>query len=120
MSSRNSVVDRKVLVQSWKAVARIIDHTQLRPDATPDQIVRLCQEAREFGFGAVMINPCYVALACEQVRGSDVKVGAVVGFPLGATVTRVKVFEAEEAMRLGASEIDMVMNIGALKAGDQK
>jgi deoxyribose-phosphate aldolase len=120
MSSRNSVVDRKALVQSWKSVAKIIDHTHLRPDATPDQIVRLCQEAREFGFGAVMINPCYVALACEQVRGSDVRVGAVVGFPLGATVTRVKVFEAEEAMKLGASEIDMVMNIGALKAGDQK
>jgi len=120
MSSRNSAVDSKVLAKSWQGVARIIDHTNLRPEATPSQIVRLCEEAREFGFGSVMINPCYVALACSQLRGSDVKVGAVVGFPLGATLTSVKVFETGEALKLGAREIDMVMNIGALKAGERE
>lgn len=97
----------------------MIDHTNLRPEATPGQIVCLCEQAREFGFGAVMINPCYVALAFEQLRGSPVKVGAVVGFPLGATLTSVKAFETKETLRLGAREIDMVMNIGALKAGEK-
>jgi deoxyribose-phosphate aldolase len=109
----SEVVDRF----AWQQIAKIIDHTNLRPEATPSQIVRLCREAREFGFGAVMINPCYVALACEQLRGSQVKVGAVVGFPLGATLTAAKVFEAKETLKLGAREIDMVMNIGWLKAG---
>ena len=120
MSSRNSAVDRKRLAQSRQSVAGLIDHTNLRPEATPTEIVRLCDEAREFGFGAVMINPCYVALACEQLRGSQVKVGAVVGFPLGATLTAAKVFEAKETLSLGAREIDMVMNIGWLKAGEKE
>ena len=101
-------------------VARMIDHTNLRPEATPDQIVRLCQEAREFAFGAVMVNGCYVPLACSQLQGSEVKVGAVIGFPLGATFTSAKQFEATEALRLGAREIDMVLNVGALKAGDKE
>ncbi|HXX20499.1 MAG TPA: deoxyribose-phosphate aldolase [Candidatus Acidoferrum sp.] len=120
MSSRNSAVDSQRLAQSWQGIARIIDHTNLRPDATPSHIVRLCEEAREFGFGSVMINPCYVELSCSQLRGSPVKVGAVVGFPLGATLTSVKVFEAAEAMKLGAREIDMVMNIGALKGSERE
>ena len=119
MSSRNSAVDSKLLAQTWQGVAGIIDHTNLRPEATPDQIARLCDEAREFGFGTVMINPCYVEMACSRLRGSNVTVGAVVGFPLGATLTSVKVFEARESMSLGAREIDMVMNIGALKAGER-
>ncbi len=97
----------------------MIDHTLLRPDARPDEIVRLCQQAREYGFGAVVINPCYVALAHKQLERSGVKVGAVVGFPFGATLTSVKVFEAQEAIKLGASEIDMVIAIGALKAGER-
>jgi len=120
MSSRNSAVDSEHLAQDWRAVASIIDHTNLRPEATPDDIVRLCEEAREFGFGSVMINPCYVELAYSRLRGSEVKVGAVVGFPLGATLTSVKVFEAAEALRFGAREIDMVMNIGALKGGERE
>ena len=120
MSSRNSAVDSKLLAKSWQGVASIIDHTNLRPEATPSQIVKLCEEAREFGFGSVMINPCYVLLASSQLRGSDVKVGVVVGFPLGATLTSVKVFETGEALKLGAREIDMVMNIGALKAGERE
>ena len=103
---------------SWQSVAAIIDHTNLRPEATADQIVRLCEEAREFGFGAVMVNPCYIELASSNLRNSEVKVGAVVGFPLGATLTSAKMFETEEALKLGAREIDMVLNIGALKAGN--
>ncbi len=105
---------------SSQSLAAIIDHTNLRPEATPSQIVRLCEEAREFSFGAVMVNPCHIALASSNLWNSAVKVGAVVGFPLGATLTNVKIFEAREALKLGASEIDMVLNIGALKAGDHE
>ena len=118
MSSGNSAGDKKAPIASWQSVAAIIDHTNLRPEATPEQIVRLCEEAREFGFGAVMVNPCHVWLAFSNLRNSAVKVGAVVGFPLGATLTSVKIFEAKEALQLGAREIDMVLNIGALKAGN--
>jgi deoxyribose-phosphate aldolase len=105
---------------TWQSAARMIDHTNLRPEATPDQIVRLCEEAREFSFGAVMVNGCYVELACAHLRGTEVSVGAVIGFPLGATFTSVKQFEAVEALRLGAREIDMVLNVGALKAGERQ
>jgi deoxyribose-phosphate aldolase len=120
MSSRNSDADKKTVIHTWQDLAKIIDHTNLRPEATANQIVRLCEEAREFGLGAVMVNSCHVALAASNLQGSDVKIGAVVGFPLGAALTSVKVFEAAEAMKLGAREIDMVMNIGALKAGDRE
>jgi deoxyribose-phosphate aldolase len=96
----------------------MIDHTNLRPEATSQQIAKLCAEAREFAFGAVMVNASYIELARSELRGSDVQVGAVIGFPLGATLTSVKKFEAEEALRVGAREIDMVINVGALKSGD--
>jgi deoxyribose-phosphate aldolase len=118
MSGRNSGADKKAPIASWRSVAAIIDHTNLRPEATPDQIVRLCEEAREFGFGTVMVNPCYIGLASSNLQNSEVKVGAVVGFPLGATLASVKIFETTEALKLGAREIDMVLNIGALKAGN--
>src|ERR1700691_3139857 len=120
MSSQNSAADKRSVIQRWQDLAKIIDHTNLRPEATANQIVRLCEEAREFGLGAVMVNSCHVALATSNLQGSDVTVGAVVGFPLGAALTSVKVFEAAEAMKLGAREIDMVINIGALKAGDRE
>jgi len=96
----------------------MIDHTNLRPEATTEQIVRLCQEAREFGFGSVMVNACYIELAVSQLQGSGVVVGTVAGFPLGATLTSVKRFETVAALRLGAREIDMVLAIGALKSGN--
>jgi deoxyribose-phosphate aldolase len=96
----------------------MIDHTNLRPEATSAQIAKLCAEAREFGFGAVMVNASYIALSCSELRHSGVKVGAVIGFPLGATLTSVKKFEAAEALQAGAREIDMVINVGALKSGD--
>ncbi len=119
MSSQNSAADKKSAIHSWQELAAIIDHTLLRPEATADQVVRLCEEARECSFGSVMVNSGRVALAHSKLQGSGVKVGAVVGFPLGASLTSVKVFEAAEAMKLGAREIDMVMNIGALKSADR-
>jgi deoxyribose-phosphate aldolase len=98
-------------------IAKYIDHTLLRPDATFDQITKLCQEAREFGFASVCINPCYVRHCAGQLRGSPVKVCAVIGFPLGANVSETKALEARRAIREGATEIDMVINVGALKSG---
>jgi deoxyribose-phosphate aldolase len=120
MSSPNSVSGAAKLLDGWQGVARIIDHTQLRPEATASQIIQLCDEAKEFGFGAVMLNPCYVELAHSRLQGSSVKVGTVIGFPLGATLASVKRFEAAEALKLGAVEIDMVQNIGALKSGNRE
>jgi deoxyribose-phosphate aldolase len=120
MSSQNSAAANLSQFQDWRALASIIDHTNLRPEATPDQIIQLCNEAKEFGFGAVMVNGCYISPCYSQLQGSSVKVGAVVGFPLGASLTEVKRFEAEKALNSGAREIDMVINIGALKAGDRE
>jgi deoxyribose-phosphate aldolase len=97
--------------------AGLIDHTLLKPEATRDEIRKLCQEAARFGFASVCINPWNVPLAAELLRGTKVKVCTVIGFPLGATLPRVKIYEAEEAIKLGAQEIDMVINIGALKSG---
>jgi deoxyribose-phosphate aldolase len=100
------------------AVAGLIDHTLLRPEATRAQIAQLCQEARQYGFAAVCVNPCWVALAVSELAGSAIKIATVVGFPLGATSTEAKLAEAAAALRVGAQEIDMVMNIGALRGGD--
>ena len=99
-------------------LASMIDHTLLKPDATPDQIAQLCFEARKYGFASVCVNPGHVRLCADLLRGSDVKVCTVIGFPLGATSPEAKVYETETALRDGATEIDMVLNIGALKGGD--
>lgn len=98
--------------------AAFIDHTLLRPDATREDIVNLCDEARRYRFASVCINPYWVPLAATELSGSSVKVCTVVGFPLGATLTEAKAAEAEAALRSGAHEIDMVQNIGALRSGD--
>ena len=98
-------------------IARLIDHTLLKPDATREQIQKLCCEALKFGFASVCVNPWNVSQAADILRGSEVRVCTVVGFPLGATLPQVKVFETEEAIKLGAQEIDMVINVGALKSG---
>lgn len=121
MSVNSSVVAGipEIHVSDWRSVAELIDHTQLRPEATRSQIVTLCHEAVRFGFHAVMVNPSYVALAAAKVHGTPVKVGTVVGFPLGANLTITKLAEAEAALRNGAHELDMVLNIGALKSGDR-
>jgi deoxyribose-phosphate aldolase len=100
------------------SIGRMIDHTILKPDATPDQIAQLCYEARKYEFASVCVNPTHVKMCAELLRGSPVKVCTVIGFPLGASSTEVKVFETETALRDGATEIDMVINIGALKAKD--
>ena len=99
-------------------MARMIDHTLLKPDATPDQIAQLCYEARKYEFASVCVNPTHVKLCAELLRGCPVKVCTVIGFPLGASSPEVKVFETETALRDGATEIDMVINIGAVKARD--
>ncbi|WP_048151721.1 deoxyribose-phosphate aldolase [Palaeococcus ferrophilus] len=99
-------------------IARYIDHTNLKPYASREDIIRLCEEAREYNFYAVCVNPYRVKLAKQQLEGSDVKVASVIGFPLGATPTEVKVFEAKRALDDGADELDMVINIGALKDKD--
>jgi len=100
------------------SVARLVDHTLLKPDATPDQIAQLCYEARKYEFASVCVNPSHVKLCAELLRGSPVKVCTVIGFPLGASSPEVKAFEAETALRDGATEIDMVINVGALKGKD--
>jgi deoxyribose-phosphate aldolase len=101
-------------------LARFIDHTLLRPTATAGDIDRLCDEAMEHRFAAVCINPCWVARAARRLRGSAVTVASVVGFPLGASSPEIKAMEARRALRDGAREIDMVINIGALKSGDHE
>jgi len=105
------------VVELESGFASLIDHTLLKPDASRDDIRKLCEEAVRFGFASVCINPWNVPLAAELVRGTKVKVCTVIGFPLGATLSRVKIYEAEEAIKLGAQEVDMVINIGALKSG---
>ena len=99
------------------SIAKYIDHTLLAADATESGIVKLCNEAREYHFASVCVNGTWVKKAAELLKGSDVHVCTVVGFPLGAMETRAKAFEAEEAVRCGADEIDMVINIGYLKSG---
>ena len=96
----------------------MIDHTLLKPDATPDQIAQLCFEARKYGFASVCVNSTWVTLCAQLLKGSPVKVCSVIGFPLGASTPEVKAFETQTAIQDGAAEIDMVINIGALKARD--
>jgi deoxyribose-phosphate aldolase len=103
-----------------EAMAKAIDHTVLKPDAVPADLEVLANEAITNGFCAVCVNSCHVALVGEHLKGSDVRVCTVVGFPLGAMHPKAKAFEAEIAVENGASEIDMVLNVGALKSGEFK
>lgn len=98
-------------------LARFIDHTLLKPEATQEQIAALCREAVENNFCSVCVNPYWVPSAAKLLQGSPVKVCTVIGFPLGTTTTRTKALEAEEAIAQGANEVDMVLNVGALKSG---
>ena len=98
-------------------IAHTIDHTMLKADASEQVIRRYCQEAREYGFASVCVNSCHVSLVSSQLKGSSVKTCCVVGFPLGAMSTAAKAFEAAQAVRDGAQEVDMVIRIGALKDG---
>lgn len=96
-------------------IAKKIDHTMLKADATSETIRRYCQEALENGFASVCVNTCHVPLVAKALNGSDVKTCCVVGFPLGAMLTSAKAFEASEAVKAGAQEVDMVINVGAIK-----
>lgn len=107
-----SKIDRKL--------AAIIDHTLLKPDASREQLVKVCEEAKQFGFATVCVNSSNIPLVARLLKGTSVKPIAVVGFPLGAAASQAKAFEAKEAVRAGAEEIDMVINIGALKSRDFK
>lgn len=99
-------------------VASMIDHTLLKPEATTNDVEKLCSEAKKYGFASVCVNPSYVPLCAKLLKGIAVKVCTVIGFPLGAASTASKTFETEQAIREGAQEVDMVMNIGMLKSGE--
>ena len=107
------------LVSDWHSAASLIDHTLLKPDAARNEVAVLCDEAVRYGFHAVMVNPTNVSFAAALLRGTPVRVGTVVGFPLGANLTVSKLAEAEAVLRNGAQEIDAVLNIAALKARDR-
>ena len=115
-----AISDPQLLVRSWQSVASAVDHTLLEPDLTREQIIRLCEEAQFYGFAAVCVNPCWINLAVSVLQGTPVRISSTIGFPLGASQTTVKRFEAAEAIRTGAHELDVVMNIGALKSGDRQ
>lgn len=98
--------------------SKLIDHTLLKAVATKDDIINLCKEAVSNNFASVCVNPCWVRLAYQELKGTSVEVCTVIGFPLGASTTKVKVYETKQAILDGADEIDMVINVGAAKAGD--
>jgi deoxyribose-phosphate aldolase len=106
------------LSERQQTLARTIDHTLLKPDATPEQVQQLCREALEYGFFSVCINPSYISIAKNLLNGSTTALCTVIGFPLGAMTTAAKVAETRDALSLGATEIDMVLHIGRLRAGE--
>lgn len=109
------VLGETATARDW---ASLIDHTLLKPEATESQIKKLCEEAAQFGFASVCVNPTWVKKAADFLRGTGVPVCTVIGFPLGATLSDVKAYETRRAIFNGATEVDMVINVGALKSGD--
>ncbi|QAS54143.1 deoxyribose-phosphate aldolase [Halobacillus litoralis] len=101
-------------------LAKMIDHTQLKPDTQKEKITQICQEAKEHGFASVCVNPHWVEYCHELLKDTDVKVCTVIGFPLGATTKETKAFETKQAIEKGATEIDMVINVGELKSGNKE
>ena len=114
----NRISASEKLTKVDPAIAALIDHTILKPEATQDEVIKVCREARQYNFASVCVNPYWVPLVKRELTGSPVLVCTVVGFPLGATSTEAKVCETENAIRAGAQEIDMVINVGALRSGD--
>ncbi len=119
-SGADRVSASQCLTKVDPGIASLIDHTILKPEATRSDVTKLCREARQYSFASVCINPYWVPLARAELSGSPVKVCTVVGFPLGATSTEAKVAETEAAVRAGAQEIDMVINVGALRSGEHE
>jgi deoxyribose-phosphate aldolase len=107
-------------MDSTEEIASLIDHTILKPEATAEDVRRICAEARQHGFASVCVNPYWIPLVARELAGSAVKVCSVIGFPLGAAATAIKAAEAEQAIRDGANEIDMVLNVGELRAGNDE
>ncbi len=105
-------------LRDWQSLAATLDETVLKPDAISQDVITACQQAGNYRFACLVVNPCWIALAHSALAGTGVPVGSVVGFPFGASLTRSKREEAESVLRLGARELDMVMNIGALKSRD--
>ncbi|NIM07469.1 MAG: deoxyribose-phosphate aldolase [Armatimonadetes bacterium] len=103
---------------SRTALAKMIDHSLLRPDATEEEVIRHCEEAKEYHFACVMLLPAWLNMAKKRLRGSDVKLGTVIAFPFGMIPTSCKVFEARQAIGMGASEMDIVVNLGAVKSAN--
>ena len=116
---RPGLIKRRISMEyTKKNVAGMIDHTLLKADATEAQIAKLCQEAKEYGFASVCVNPGYVPEAAEALQGTDVRVCTVIGFPLGATSSEAKAAETADAIAKGAAEVDMVVNVGRIKSGN--
>ena len=116
---RPGLIKRRIIMEyTKKNVAGMIDHTLLKADATEAQIAKLCQEAKEHGFASVCVNPGYVPEAAEALKGTDVRVCTVIGFPLGATSSEAKAAETADAIAKGAAEVDMVVNVGRIKSGN--
>ncbi len=118
VSRFDSAALTKNALSSWHNLARMIDHTLLKPEATREQVIQLCHEAAEYRFACAMVNPTWVALAHSVLAGTQIAVGTVVGFPLGASLSTTKREEALTLVKLGARELDMVINIGELKSGE--
>ena len=117
-AARVSASDR--LTKIDPAIAALIDHTILKPEATRADVVKVCREARRYGFASACVNPYWVPVVRAELEGSSVKVCTVIGFPLGATSTEAKVAESAVALRAGATELDMVINVGALRSGEHE
>lgn len=121
MSTLTTVSGRsQINTRDWRSLARCLDSTLLRPETTSEQVAGLCREAAHYGFATVFVHPGYVPVAAFLLQGTGVRTGAPVGFPMGASTTSVKRYEAAELLRLGAQELDMVMNVGALKSRDRQ
>ncbi|UCB45047.1 MAG: deoxyribose-phosphate aldolase [Spirochaetota bacterium] len=118
VKEREEIPDAGNAVISPANLVKYIDHTQLKPEATKEQIETLCKEAKEYGFYGICVNTTWVGYCAKLLRGSGVKIACVIGFPLGAMDSRAKAFETRRAIEDGADEIDMVINVGALKSGD--
>jgi len=117
-SDYSIIGEEKMRTPDAQTIASMIDHTILKADATREQVIEYCRQARKYGFASVCVNPCHVALVKKELQGSGVRVCTVIGFPLGADSRETKAFAAKTAVRDGADEIDMVINIGAVKDGD--